>query len=98
MTLLFRTSPIRPFRLIGVAALLLATPVLLAGAQQNVPQPAPPVQIVPVSPSTRPVQMDTPMSVPMDTPTPKKRNSKSQLSDGFPPPPGGQHPATLPPP
>ena len=81
MTLLFRTSPIRPFRLIGVAALLLATPVLLAGAQQNVPQPAPPVQIVPVSPSTRPVQMDTPMSVPMDTPTPKKRNSKSQLTD-----------------
>src|ERR1017187_8231745 len=81
MTLLFRTSPIRPFRLIGVAALLLATPVLVAGSEQNVAQRAAPVLFVPAFPPTRPVQMDGPMRVPMDTPTPKNRNSKPQLAD-----------------
>ena len=40
MTKLFHASPIRPFRLISIAALLLATPVVLAAPPKNPPQNA----------------------------------------------------------
>jgi tetratricopeptide (TPR) repeat protein len=41
MTKLFRASPIRPFRLIPIAALLLATPVVLAAPPKTPATPAP---------------------------------------------------------